>query len=126
MVDETAPVDRGPMTEARTDASGDDRSAHEILFVTSSLRIGGTERHLAAIAPALVKLGWRISVYSLGGGGSLREEMQDKGVNVFVPPSRLSTLPQVPQFVFAGAGLFKVMRTRRPDIIHFFCTYCSS
>ena len=105
-------------TGART--SSDNDSAPQILFVTSSLQIGGTERHLAAVAPALVKLGWSISVYSLTGSGALREEMQDKGVEVFVPPLRLAMFSHLPQFMLGGAHLFNVMRRRRPTIVHFF------
>jgi glycosyltransferase involved in cell wall biosynthesis len=108
------------MTEERVESGRNYLEAREILFVTASLHIGGTERHLAAIAPALVKLGWQVSVYSLTGGGALREEMEQNGVKVFVPPPRLSTLPHLPQFILAGADLLKVMRRRRPAVVHFF------
>ncbi len=108
------------MTDTCAGTSFDNNSAPEILFVTSSLQIGGTERHLAAVAPALVKLGWSISVYSLTGSGALREEMQGKGVNVFVPPLWQSTLRHFSQFMLGGVHLFDVMRKRRPTIIHFF------
>lgn len=58
----------------------------EILFVIGTLEVGGTERRLATLAPALVKLGWSVSVYSLAGSGALRHELQGEGVQVFVPP----------------------------------------
>ncbi len=65
-------------------------SGAEILFVIGTLEVGGTERHIATLAPALVKLGWPVSVYSLAGGGVLQEAMEGEGVNVLVPPFRLS------------------------------------
>jgi glycosyltransferase involved in cell wall biosynthesis len=108
------------MMETRAETNSDSSRAPQILFVTSSLQIGGTERHLAAITPALVKLGWSISVYSLTGSGALRDEMQDKGVEVFVPPLRFAMFNHLPQFILGGAHLFNVIRRRRPTIVHFF------
>ncbi len=106
--------------ETRVGPGSNNNRAPRILFVTSSLQIGGTERHLAAITPALVKLGWSISVYSLTGSGALRDEMQDKGVEVFVPPLRFGMFNHLPQLLLGGAHLFNVIRRHRPTIIHFF------
>lgn len=97
----------------------------EILFVIGTLEVGGTERHIATLAPALVKLGWPVSVYSLAGGGALRQEMEEEGVNVLVPPCKLSAprsslLMRLTQSVRIGTHLFNVMRARRPAIVHFF------
>ena len=97
----------------------------ELLFVIGTLEVGGTERHLATLAPALVNLGWTVSVYSLAGGGALRDELQGKGVDVLVPPfkaaaARASLVGRVAQSLRAGTHLFKVMRQRRPAIVHFF------
>ena len=97
----------------------------EILFVIGSLEVGGTERHLATLAPALVKLGWSVSVYNLAGSGALQGEIQAAGVRVIVPPFKTSTvrssvIGRMAQSVRIGAHLFRVMRQRRPAIVHFF------
>ncbi|MGE3159604.1 MAG: hypothetical protein AB7K78_23170, partial [Xanthobacteraceae bacterium] len=60
------------MSDATRVAQGSGHAGAEILFVIGTLEVGGTERHLATLAPALVKLGWIVSVYSLAGGGALR------------------------------------------------------
>jgi glycosyltransferase involved in cell wall biosynthesis len=100
-------------------------SGAEILFVIGTLEVGGTERHIATLAPALVKLGWPVSVYSLAGGGVLQEAMEGEGVNVLVPPFRLSAprssvLARLMQSVRIGGHLFSLMRSRRPAIVHCF------
>ncbi len=113
------------MSSAARGVPGAGRAGAEILFVIGTLEVGGTERHLATLAPALVKLGWSVAVYSLAGSGALREEMQGQGVEVLVPPFRgpavrASMVGRVAQSVGIGAHLFKVMRARRPAIVHFF------
>jgi len=97
----------------------------EILFVIGTLEVGGTERHLATLTPALVNLGWTVSVYSLAGGGALRDELQGEGVNVLVPPfkalsAKSSVVGRLARSVRIGAHLFSVMRQRRPAIVHLF------
>lgn len=109
-------------TRVATDAGS---AGGEILFVIGTLEVGGTERHLATLAPALVKLGWSVSVYSLAGDGALRDEIQGEGVEVLVPPfkaaaARSSGVGRLAQSVRIGAHLYRVMRERRPAIVHFF------
>ena len=111
------------MSSATRDVPGAGSAGAEILFVIGTLEVGGTERHLATLAPALVKLGWSVSVYSLAGHGVLRDEMQGEGVNVVVPPTQLprsSVLGRLAQSLRIGTHLFRLMRARRPAIVHFF------
>lgn len=99
--------------------------APKILFVVGTLEVGGTERHLASLAPALVKLGWSVSLYSLAGSGALGKELQRKGIDVFVPPftargARSSVFLRLPQALLASGHLFQLMRSLKPSIVHFF------
>lgn len=48
-----------------------------ILFVIGTLEVGGTERHLALIAAALIRRGWKVAVYSLAGDAPLRGALVD-------------------------------------------------
>jgi glycosyltransferase involved in cell wall biosynthesis len=96
----------------------------EILFVCSGLNVGGTERQLVAIALALVRLGWRISVYSLAGSGPLRAELERGGVTVVLPPVNrplddASRLRRSVALALAVPHLAFSMLKRRPAIVHF-------
>jgi glycosyltransferase involved in cell wall biosynthesis len=98
----------------------------DILFVTSSLDVGGTERHLASISGVLRALGWTIVVYCTGGEGPCAEALRRDGISVIVPPrlarsglgaslgGRAFRLP------FAAFHLLRVLRKRRFAIVHFF------
>jgi glycosyltransferase involved in cell wall biosynthesis len=98
--------------------------AIEILFVCSDLLVGGTERQIAAITPALVRLGWRICIYSLAGSGPLQTELERGGVTVIFPPldrppSGNSWVRRIFALGLAAAHLAFTMLKRRPAIIHF-------
>jgi len=67
---------------------GEIRRGHpRILFVTSSLDLGGTERHLSLIAPALLKRGCAVSVYNISGVSNalVQKPMVDAGVEIISP-----------------------------------------
>lgn len=96
----------------------------DILFVCSSLSVGGTERQLAAIAGGLIEHGWRVAVYSLAGPGEMQPVLERAGVSVVLPPvkrppNRLSKLWR--SLVLAGIAphLAFTMLRRRPGIVHF-------
>jgi len=100
-------------------------SSPEILFVVGGLIIGGTERHLSSVARALIRLGWRVSIYSLAGDGPLRAEMEAGGVTVVLPPIDRSAIAdvlilRVLRFAYAGFHLIYTMLRTRPQIVHFF------
>jgi len=100
--------------------------AARILFVIGQLERGGTENHLATIAPPLAARGWRPTVCSLFAGGPLERTLQEKGVQVFsLPPSRTGngTRNVVARAVRAGRAASLLLRTikqQRPTIVHFF------
>ncbi len=97
----------------------------EIFFVISALQIGGAELHLAAVAQALVRRGWRVSVYAFVEGGPLKEILQRGNVTVLFPPVERSErswsrIRRRFRLVRATANLFAVMMRHRPGIVHFF------
>jgi glycosyltransferase involved in cell wall biosynthesis len=96
-----------------------------ILYVVRTLDIGGTERHLAAIAPRLVRRGWKISVYSLAGRGPLLGELQRGEVTVLTPRiggdgSSRSILGRGLYLAMAAVDLLVVLLKQKPDVVHFF------
>jgi glycosyltransferase involved in cell wall biosynthesis len=111
----------------RGDLNTDNREQREVadvMFVCSDLMIGGTERHLTAVATSLVRSGWPISVYSLAGRGPLQAELERGGVKVIVPPldrppsGRLG-IKRIATLVAATLYLIGVMLKRRPRVVHF-------
>ena len=102
-----------------------DRSAHPLLFVTLSLDIGGTERHIAAIAPALARIGWPVTVFCFNSLGTHAAAVAAAGVEVVGPPlaarlSHTSKAVRLAYLPFAAARLAKVIVRRRPRVAHFF------
>lgn len=111
-------------TEDMSVNAGTRTDATEILFVCSDLYVGGTERQLAVLALKLVRLGWRISVYSLAGPGPLQAEFERAGVTVILPPlerprAGASSLKRIFALGLAVPHLLFVMLKRRPAIVHF-------
>jgi glycosyltransferase involved in cell wall biosynthesis len=99
--------------------------APEVLFVISALQVGGAELHLAAVAQALVALGWRVSVYALVEGGPLAETLRQGNVTVLMPPveraeKSWSKMRRSLRLARAMAHLLTVMLKRRPAVVHFF------
>lgn len=64
-----------------------------ILFIIGDLDIGGTERHLAEILPALVGYNLSPIVYTLTHKGKLAPILEEQGIRVIAPP--LSSLTRV-------------------------------
>lgn len=108
------------MSTAVPVTAGETRPA--LVFVTSSLAIGGTERHLVAVSTALRARGWTVTVFSTGGNGPLAEDLRSASVSVIVPRAsslalfnrRLCRLPM------AALGLVGVLLKRRDVIVHCF------
>jgi glycosyltransferase involved in cell wall biosynthesis len=97
-----------------------------ILFVVSSMAVGGTEKHLAAILTALRARGWDVTVYSTGGDGALTQVFLAGGVRVILPPRfarRLLGFPFGARFLrlpVTALYLLGVLMRQRFSIIHFF------
>jgi glycosyltransferase involved in cell wall biosynthesis len=100
------------------------RSRTDILFVVSSMAVGGTELHLASLSAALTARGWNVAVYSIA-AGPVTELLEAKDVELILPPPARELLGKWP-----GGGIFRltvtalhllgVLLRRRPPIVHFF------
>jgi glycosyltransferase involved in cell wall biosynthesis len=83
-----------------------------ILHVVTSTQTGGAENHLLALATALLKEGWISEVAYLKGREDLNQEFVDRGIPVHALQLR-------PWFDTAALRrLIRLLRDRRPDIIH--------
>jgi glycosyltransferase involved in cell wall biosynthesis len=96
----------------------------DILFVISQLTVGGTENHLAMIAPALIQRGWRIALYSLYGDGPVSRALAAGGVEIIRPPvefrTKRSLVSDVVPLALSSGQLLNVLIRRNPAIVHFF------
>ncbi|MDH3582420.1 MAG: glycosyltransferase [Hyphomicrobiales bacterium] len=96
----------------------------KIFYVIGSLLVGGAEKHISMVAPALVKRGYRVVVYNLSGDSVLGDAMADAGVKIVSPPFRLpaSRLRFVRGMALAVSSLklFLLFLFERPPIVHFF------
>jgi glycosyltransferase involved in cell wall biosynthesis len=85
-----------------------------IVVVTSRLDVGGTERHLARVLPAL-RRGLDVVLYVMERGGSLDHELLAQGVRI-EGPSRARFL----HWPKATLALALFLWRERPTVIHFF------
>jgi glycosyltransferase involved in cell wall biosynthesis len=92
-----------------------DRALPRVLVVISRLDIGGTERHLTRVLPALKRRGIDIILYVMERGGPLEAELIGSGVRVEGP--RRARFLHWPR---ATLKLARFLRRERPAIIHFF------
>jgi glycosyltransferase involved in cell wall biosynthesis len=86
-----------------------------VTIVTSRLDIGGAERHLARVLPALKQRGIDIALYTMQRGGPLEAELQAQGVRIEGPPR--ATFLHWPR---ATVALARFLKRERPTIVHFF------
>lgn len=96
-----------------------------LLVVALSLDVGGAERHLSSVLPALARRGWPITIYCTNRLGIYAERLEAAGIEVIGPPiSRSAGDQPKPARLWAtgraGLDLAGVMRRLRPDIVHFF------
>jgi glycosyltransferase involved in cell wall biosynthesis len=90
-------------------------TAPRVTVVTSRLDVGGTERHLTRILPALQRRGIDVAVYTMERGGPLEAELSAQGVRI-EGPGRAKFL----HWQRATLALARFLRSERPDIVHFF------
>ncbi|WP_158639204.1 glycosyltransferase [Elioraea rosea] len=81
-----------------------------LLVVVTGLGLGGTERHLAAVLPALVARGASVRVVSLRGRGEMAARLEADGVEVRDASGSVSGFTAVLREALAW----------RPDVSHFF------
>jgi glycosyltransferase involved in cell wall biosynthesis len=97
-----------------------------ILVVTGDLDVGGTEHHLLRVLPALAREGLSPFVYTLTDRVSLAPRFRAAGVEVITPagegaPAALPRWSRDPALLLPAAlKLWRLIRTRRPDIVHLF------
>lgn len=87
-----------------------------LLVIVTGLGLGGTERHLAAVLPALVARGMQVRVLSLRAGGALADPLRQGGVTVTEMPDRAAPLRVLAGFL----TVFLVCMRWRPHLVHFF------
>ena len=96
----------------------------DIFYVIGSLLVGGAEKHISMVAPALVRRGHRVVVYNLSGESVLGEAMADAGVKVISPPFRLRAnrlrIVRGMALAVSSLKLFLLFLFKRPPIVHFF------
>ena len=96
-----------------------------ILVVIGDLDVGGTEHHLLRVLPALARQGFSPLVYTLTERLSLAPRFRAAGVEV-IAPTMASAPPAVPRrsrdpaLMLSAVKLWRLIRTRRPDVIHLF------
>lgn len=88
-----------------------------ILFVTKKLVMGGAERHLAQLLPALNARGLAVELFVLERGGELEAELANAGVTI---SGALRRSGRVIHLLSAATALYRRVREIRPDILHFF------
>lgn len=99
-------------------------AVRDILFVITTLEIGGTERQLALLAGELARSGSAITVYSFM-DGVVRAQLEQAGVQVILTPhafdpARSSALASVLFISRTAVHLLRTMFRLRPRIVHFF------
>ena len=81
------PIEAANSSQAKSPDSLKPRlSGNKLLYVIGSLDVGGTERHLALLAPRLARLGWQPVVYCLARPGLQANHVAQAGVKVIPPP----------------------------------------
>lgn len=81
-----------------------------VLFVVPDLGVGGAERHVVTLAPALDPTRFRVSVVCIGDAGALFGALARTHVPTCALHSRNRPLR-------ALVGLLRIMREERPDIV---------
>ncbi|MDX2159057.1 MAG: glycosyltransferase [Hyphomicrobiaceae bacterium] len=116
---------RTPMSAPGGSSLAGDQATAPILFVTLSLDVGGAERHLASLLPALARRGWPVSIYCTNRLGAFADDVRRAGVEVIGPPIERTAgaqrkMHRLRATALAGSRLVGVIRRLRPAIVHFF------
>jgi glycosyltransferase involved in cell wall biosynthesis len=98
---------------------------NKILYVVGSLDVGGTERHLALLAPGLKRMGWDPTIYCLTRPGEQASEVRQAGVPVLSAPFPIISgqrwfATRALKLALSSLKLLWVMLSTRPQIAHFF------
>ena len=97
--------------------SGQSARPIDVLFIITALGVGGSERQLTMLASALPRADFKVAVYAFQ-DGPVRAELEAADVEVMLAPWAGEGHPfGVPKIAL---DLFRIMRRRRPRIVHFF------
>ncbi|MFB3102219.1 MAG: glycosyltransferase, partial [Alphaproteobacteria bacterium] len=88
-----------------------------IVVFVPRLGVGGTERHLLEILPAIDRKRFDICIVATRGAGPLDDEMRRRGVRVIIATSLRA---RVPSLVDALVRIVRILRRENPDIVHFY------
>jgi glycosyltransferase involved in cell wall biosynthesis len=100
-----------PLVETQRQASP------RALVVVNKLTTGGAERHLSQILPELRARGLEIELFVLERGGDLEAALAASGVPISGPLRRFG---RAMHLLVAALVLYREIRTKRPDVLHFF------
>lgn len=96
----------------------------EIIYLIGSLQRGGAELHLVRLAPALQRLGWKVTIFCLSRCGELATEAEAAGITVVAPPVEMAgSIPRVFRLLALLASackFFGFILWRRPFAVHLF------
>ncbi|MBC8793678.1 MAG: hypothetical protein C6Y20_18940 [Tagaea sp. CACIAM 22H2] len=99
----------------------------DILVLASSLKVGGTERHISAILPLLARRGWRVGVARLGPDGPVGDTLRAAGIMVLDAESRFSQIRFLPRPLRGGVSyllqtlpVLRLLWSMRPRLVHAF------
>jgi len=88
-----------------------------VLVVAPRLDLGGTEMHLLRVLPRLRAAGLDISLFTTEPGGRIEPDFKAAGVPVY---GRAASGGRVLRGILVARALREVLRTCRPQIVHFF------
>jgi glycosyltransferase involved in cell wall biosynthesis len=98
-----------------------------LAIVVASLRVGGTERHLGAVLPALAREGWRITVIRTGADGPIGALLRSAGIEVIgvdTNNERVAWLPSplrgLVAYVMQAWPIARAIARRNAAIVHAF------
>jgi glycosyltransferase involved in cell wall biosynthesis len=98
-------------------------SSPRVTVVVGSLKLGGCERHLSIVLPALHRRGFDIVVYTLTERGALADTIEAQGVQVIGALGRDRRYMSLPRLVRGGlvmVNLILHILRHRPAIVHCF------
>jgi glycosyltransferase involved in cell wall biosynthesis len=88
-----------------------------VVVVCNRLTTGGAERHLTQILPELRARGLEIELFVLERGGDLEATLAASGVPISGP---LRGSGRLIHLLAAASALYRKVRKKRPDVLHFF------
>jgi len=107
-----------------TPPADSENQSRTIIFLTMSLDIGGTEKHLSLVAPRLRAYGWNPVIVCLWRRGPMAAAVEAAGVTVIgrevCGGSSRNWTADAPHIAMAWFRLAALIRRTRPQIVHVF------